>query len=300
MQHLYLLFLLAYSATLTAQTYQPIIADGRSWFSYESIVGGCPNAPLRLTDRDTTLEGETYRVLESAWEEVNTNFYPIYLVRADTNHSKLYYRFYPPVISTSQQGEFLAMDLSLQIGDTFTHPFLRTAANNDPVFTVDSVGVVAGRKVITLSEIQSGFANYYGSDISHRLRFVEGVGPSHWEGAFVCNSSLNDELVYSADIFGPVVTNCTPADCTTAIQGRIPLSLSLLPNPTTGILILTLPIASVLRIELRSVTGILLRNQKYTTSKQHHFDFGDLPSGLYLLTAITSDGRQRTERVVLR
>jgi hypothetical protein len=91
----------------------------------------------------------------------------------------------------------------------------------------------------------------------------------------------------NADFFGIRKTSC--GSLTTAVAGTGSLSLSIGPNPTSGLVWLAASEEiGELRAEIRTVEGRQLRRATFTG--QYGWDLSDLPSGVYLLSVKGSQG----------
>ena len=139
-----------------------MLQDERSWWGFVNVVDICNRAAYELAG-DTVIDGTTYRSVNRNWELAWPNaFDRPFALRADSTHARLYAR--TDGLFGVDTVEHLVMDLDLEVGALYAHPYL-ISNRPDGLFRVDSVAVIDGRKVLTLSEFDpSGFAfDYYGS-----------------------------------------------------------------------------------------------------------------------------------------
>lgn len=145
--------------------------------NYKSIFDSIPEN----TTWDIVLMGYCYAVCSDSFDIIgdsiiNAETYQelggLGFLREDTIAGKTWY--YDPIWSE----EYLVMDLSLTVGDTF---YLYDYNNNPYITIVDSVEIITGIKHVWLHE--QGFI----CGLSYPLEFVEGSGPNfgfHYQRSF--------------------------------------------------------------------------------------------------------------------
>ena len=284
------------SLSVFAQTpYQPVLEADRVWWGVINVVDVCNRAAYTL-EGDTLIDGITYRAVNRYWSQAG-GFDRPFTLRADSTHAKLYARAHD--FFTNNLEEHLVMNLDLEVGDLFEHGTL-TSTRPDGLFRVDSITIVDGRKVLTLSELGPFSFSYYGS-APNVLRFIEGIGPSHLSQDFWCSAFQDSTLIYTADVFGSDSFGCGSPVCETddTPTREIPsLPFSLSPNPATTELTIELSEADVVSLQLFRMDGKQVLAQWGLTDRQHRLSVADLGPGVYLLTLTGADGRRGTRRVV--
>lgn len=161
------------------QPYEPVISsDSTSWdIAWKELFGNVMGNLYSAGNEDTI-----YRDLY--FQSFNPNAEYVGKIREDINTGKIWYT--PPEYTV----EYLIMDLSLTIGDTFELPVFNTTI---PIEVID-VYYINQRKCIEFD---------YQTEWNEPLRFIEGVGRNiamhhFWFGDFTyvaCKYNLED-LVY--------------------------------------------------------------------------------------------------------
>jgi Secretion system C-terminal sorting domain len=158
-----LIFFISLSTTVQAQTYTPMLENGKIWnMQYETWTVGIPNSTITtlygyFIDGTTTFNATSYYILR---DSRNTD---VYYLREDIANKKVF------LYDTSNNTEKLLYDFNVQIGDVFN------AAKLNPSLTAAEKTVVAigtemkfgiNTKVYTLAS----------GNNSNCIRIYEGIG----------------------------------------------------------------------------------------------------------------------------
>ncbi len=199
------------------------------------------------------------------------------------------------------QDRYIIMDLSLNVGDTFT---MKDEYSQPRNIIVDSVYYEDGKKHIRFDDV-IGFSSYASVEITLKRCFIEGVGPT-WgfcpkeEGTtfFVCKHE-GENLFYSYPDT-TLFVNCSFnsnyfGNDVNLIEKN---SLLIWPNPTTNIFNVILP-EKVRYLAIYSITGILCFSTNFDAdmSRTFSFDMSNCSKGIYLLRVITED-TQETKKII--
>jgi len=195
--------------------------------------------------------------------------------------------------TTSSSSEALFMDLSLNVGETFS--------NGGTFFNRPRVGSVVdsvfwddlGRKHIRFNEIM--IENY-----NQKFEFIEGVGSSSGIRNLVSTSGIseytlvchfkNDTLSYSNP--SPFVENCVPSFL--SVNSLESSSIHVYPNPVVGTFVISgLATGILTNLELIDLQGKIVR---VFDPSQQSFSVEEIQSGFYLLKMKT-DSEARCVRI---
>jgi len=167
--------------------FKPIVTgDSISWDLKHEIFDGAMMENLVL--------GDTISIDSITYHNVNLNGALLGYFREDTMSGKAWFW------GATDTTEYLIMDLSLNINDTF---LVKMYADTN--VTVSSIDIINGRKTLTLNY------HYGGGFISEDLKFIEGVGPNaalfyqlddnyyDYFGYLVCKMFHDTTIVYAWD-----------------------------------------------------------------------------------------------------
>ena len=74
-------------------------------------------------------------------------------------------------------------------------------------------------------------------------------------------------------------------------------NIYMLPNPTTGVLIVNSPMAIVNQIDVIDIQGRTISSQKYDSSNQYIVDLSSLETSMYFVKVYTTEGTM-TKRII--
>ena len=301
MQRLLLPLFLLLTLTAAAQPYQSVLTSERAWMAYFRSCDICPNAPFALTG-DTLYNGLAYRTTSIVSSDNGTNF-PL-LLRESADGARLY----AATGNGAAYTEELVMDLDLAVGDTFAY----TASVPDWLempLVVSHVDTVDGRKVLTFGRAADhpcdnfySFQDAAGQTVNppDSLRFIEGVGPSHFYERFLCNTTVGDSVQWSASAYGAgPLLDCSMVNCSTPTRDLPGLTFTFSPNPATAHVDLALPGTGNYTLRLYDTTGRAWQTAEVSGTMTYRLPVAALPPGVYFLEVW--DGQRRgTQRVVVR
>lgn len=247
---------------MSAQNYQPVLkTDSTSWtIAHQELFGIVVDVFYTNTFQDSTFS-HVYS---------NDLFYPYKgKLRENAVEGKLWFT------QADSNVEYLIMDMSLQIGDTFEF-------NSGVYGQVDSVYYLDKRKVIRF--------DLFSSRWDESVKFIEGVGPSN---AFSVLSDFDWFYVtckYDQDVLNYVNNNsyfigCMPNPTGVELRADGSNQFTIFPNPAGSQTWLQLPENlpfSQMQIELYGCTGRLLHRAQ-PASQFHRIELAHLPKGLYLI-----------------
>lgn len=256
-----LLFLLAGLAASHAQPYQPMLGDSTTIWNLSRGIPDCYTFDsLYTTGEDTTINGETYKVVNwFTWVDGG--------IREDTITGKAWYR------TTSDTSEYLIMDLALNVGDSFLVKDSYQSYN----VAVDSVYLVSGKKHIRLDHW------LYMGQVQEKLEFIEGTGPTAgilYQTDYGWNYNYNNYLFCHFKDTGITYSNAGfNGDCHPICVGIDEISknntLQIYPNPTSGIFTVQ---GATGEIQVFDLFGRLV-----LTSTEAEVDMSSHPTGIYMV-----------------
>ena len=301
MQRLLLPFFLLLTLAATAQPYQSVLTPERAWMAYFRSCDICPNAPFALTG-DTLYNGLAYRTTSIVTNDNGTDF-PL-LLRESADGTRLY----AATGNGTDYAEELIMDLDLAVGDTFEYNVTVPDWLETPL-VVSRIATVDGRKVLTFGRTDDhpcddfySFQDAAGQTANppDSLRFIEGVGPSHFYERFLCNTTVGDSVQWSATAYGAgPLLDCSMINCTSPTRNLPGLAFTFSPNPATAHLDLALPGAGNYTLRLYDTVGREWQVHETTGTTTYRMPIDALPPGVYFLEV--RDGQRRgTQRVVVR
>lgn len=194
--------------------------------------------------------------------------------------------FFRPLTSNE---DILVYDISLEVGDQLTLAARWCDDENSNIAEVLRVDEVDNRRVLTFNRLVGESA------ICDTLRFIEGVGPSasvifpHFQDAVVdngaamriCHASNNNVIFYPSsgeeDFCGLMITDTEDLDISAAFRA--------FPNPTRGIIQLSIPFAAG-TLTLFDMYGQVLTQHAY----QQTLDLSSYPAGIYVINWQAENG----------
>lgn len=251
--------------------YQQLAIDSASWYLKHEIWDGAVIEHLFLEDTVTKNSKVYHEVAIEGIAGVNG---VIGYFREDTSAGKAWFWGIADVT------EYLIMDLSLSVGDSF---YVKMFAYPEAYAHVTSAEVVNGKKTLTLDY------HYGGGFISEELKFIDGVGPSAsflyqvddetaYEiyalfGYLVCTQYQGNTLVYAWDT---VTFECGPLFDGIA-QPSASAPSFFYPNPATEVIYVNLP---GIETTLFNALGLeILRTES------QNIPIAQLPVGMYYAQA---------------
>jgi hypothetical protein len=252
------------SATLMAggQPFTPVISsDSTTWdIAWKELFGNVMGRLYTVVSKDSTYYDLYFDFFGSNAEYVGK-------IREDANIGKIWYT--PP----DYTDEFLIMDLSLSIGDTFELPVFNTTT---PIVVID-VYYIDQRKYIEFD---------YQTEWNEPLRFIEGIGRNialhqFWLIGFsyVACKYNSGELVYINS--NPNFNQCEldPTGLETVQENLVKVH----PNPIGDLLYITFaePDCRNMDISIFNINGIEVYRNKAQANQV--IDLATFQKGLYLI-----------------
>ena len=229
------------------------------------------------------------------------------LIHEDTLYGRLY------------NGSILICDMSLSEGDTFC---LRGGGYYpDYNMFVDSVRIMAGRKMIFLSLIDQQDDYFFGTaynnqhpDLSFPIRFIEGIGPSYginpWGAQIIPPAGCHyhqgfDFLTYLLCMHKDGTLEYLANESLGCVQTCVGLnnypdiSTNLYPNPATQYVVLDMGTGEEMNgwVAIMDMLGKQCHQQK-AIGTSIRISVADLPTGMYFLTY--TDGKKKVTRKFLK
>ncbi len=239
---------------------------------------------------DTLINGQYYRIVNGQY-----NFDGF--IREDTMTGRAWY-----LDKSWGKKEFLIMDLSLNVGDTFS--IHRLEFPEDSLAIVDSIKYESGNKKIYLSTNDNPVLS------KESLTFIEGTGP---------NAGIISQLYQSAVHFGDgSILLCAHKDSIQTytnsslyfigqcfvLWGGIEenqlnkFKLTLFPNPTSDKVQIDYKGSLPYSIEIMNYTGKFISSKTDINSSTLDFDMTQYPHGIYLLKVTGNDGKFATGSIL--
>lgn len=247
-----------------AQNYEPVISsDSTTWdIAWKELYGNEMSILYSTINKDSTFHDLYLEYLQ------NTEY--VGKIREDSVFGKIWYT----PSGKAKDEEYLIMNLSLEVGDTFNLPVFNTTITTEVV----DVYYVNQRKYIEFD---------YQTAWDEPLRFIEGVGRNiamhhFWFGDFTyIPCKYNDgELIY-------VNTNPNFIDCelnTIRINSSYSSQKKVYPNPAKDVLFVDLSSAKYqdVIISIYDMTGTEVYNNK-TADKHTVVQLSTFNKGLYFI-----------------
>jgi len=290
------LFIISFFLTVTAgmtigQPYKSIFGTTQtSWNVAFHIMPDWVETDSLVVSSDTLINGQYYKAV---YGQHGFNGF----IREDTMTGRAWY-----LDKSWDKKEFLIMDLSLNVGDTF---FIhKIEFPEDSIAIVDSIKYDGGNKKIFLSENDNPVL------LGESLTFIEGTGP---------NAGIIFQLYQSSVQFGDgsillcahkdsiqTYTNSSPyfiGQCFVlwggVAENQLDKSkLTLFPNPTSDKVQIDYKGALPYSIEIMDYTGKFISSKTDINSSPLDFDMTEYPHGIYLLKVKGNDGKYATGRVL--
>jgi len=171
---IFILLILSAFSTTKAQTYQSIFTKNTTFniLISQSDINWSNDSVFAI--KDTVINNHIY-IKYTNWSTMTLSpFAPdfqtdYYFLREDTTIGKTY------GFDINLNKEYLLMDLSLNVGDTFWVPNFDKINGDSVAFKVDSVIYISGKKIIIFKD--NLFTN--GIQSIYKIKFIEGIGPSN-------------------------------------------------------------------------------------------------------------------------
>jgi len=276
--------------TTTGQPYKSLFGSAQtSWNVAFHIMPDWTLTDSLVVCNDTMINGHIYKYVK----DYGTSGFDGYL-REDTMTGKAWY-----LDNSWLKNEFLIMDLSLNVGDTFI--IHQESFPEDSIAIVDSIKYVGGNKVIFLSKC--GYGILLGSEC---LSFIEGIGP---------NAGIIFQLYQSSNYFAEgslllcshkdnvqVYSNSSPyfyGKCYVHYGGikenpAAYLKLSIYPNPSGDKIHIEYNGPRPYTIQIYDYSGKCISSKTDINSSPFDFDMIEYPHGIYLLKVKGNDGKYAT------
>ncbi len=211
-------------------------------------------------------------------------------IREDTITGRVWY-----LDKSIDHKEYLIMDLSLNVGDTFI--INNTPFPGDSISIVDSIKYIDGNKVLylTVNSIVIVSPDYV-------LTFIEGIGPNAGI-VYQHEQSLDYEtgtiLLCSYKDFVQVYAHSNPlfsGQCNVQSGGieenmTENLRLKIFPNPSSDKIQIELEGTMLYSLEIFDYTGKIISSKTNIYSTSFDIDMTEYPSGIYLLKVKGDDGK---------
>ena len=283
---IFALLLMTRSVAVYAQEYVPIIQEGNVWNTLDVTVGmyNTYYNNVNWFSGDTIIDDVRYAKLMGITDGDAPHLFS--LLREDDG--KVWERL-------NNQREILLYDFTANVGDTiWCGPWAGEYHYN----IVDSISIehIGGinRKKFWFG-LEYGWFGTAAAEI-----WIEGIGSDlgllYSGSASICGAYYrtlcfhqNDELVWQ---------NPNYDDCTfDAVGENIGVKKVLYPNPTRG----------TIRIEAENIRHVAIYNnlgeiifETETSDNTFEYNFGDKKSGLYIIKVRMSDGKEFTEKIVVK
>ena len=283
---IFALLLMTRSVAVYAQEYVPIIQEGNVWNTLDVTVGmyNTYYNNVNWFSGDTIIDDVRYAKLMGITDGDAPHLFS--LLREDDG--KVWERL-------NNQREILLYDFTANVGDTL---WCGLWADEYHYNIVDSISIehIGGvdRKKFWFG-LEYGWFGTAAAEI-----WIEGIGSDlgllYSGSASICGAYYrtlcfhqNDELVWQ---------NPNYDDCTfDAVGENIGVKKVLYPNPTRG----------TIRIEAENIRHVAIYNnlgeiifETETSDNTFEYNFGDKKSGLYIIKVRMSDGKEFTEKIVVK
>lgn len=268
--YLFLIICLLSNRLVNAQPYESIFGEtSTSWNIYEEIADAGDTHLLHIYN-DTTFNGFSYKYVTDDYE-FNSGY-----LREDTMEGKVW--FYSP----ETELEYLIMDLSLAVGDTF---YIDSNTETGLFALVDAVFFLDDKKHIHLN-----FPLIYGND---SLEFIEGMGTNagiyfpynyyEYFNIYLLCAYKDDIQTYSNSYFDGICEyNWTYTE--NMLQQKP--SLSVFPNPCSDVALIKFN--NIQKNNFRCViynSSMQIVYERKDISDDHFvFNKGNLNQGIYFIS----------------
>lgn len=246
---------------MSAQNYQPVLkTDSTSWtIAHQELFGIVLDVFYTNTFQDSTFS-HVYS---------NDLYYPYKgKLRENAVEGKLWFT------QADSNVEYLIMDMSLQIGDTFEiKPGLWSQ--------VDSIYYLDEKKVIQF--------DLFSSRWNEPIRFIEGAGPNNNFSVTYDFDWFYMTCKYDHDILDYVNQNslfigCMPDPTGVKEKSDLKNEITFYPNPCSGTLNINISNFNMTKISIIDLYGRVL-NQIYLQNASSLINLNDLTNGVYFIKA---------------
>lgn len=259
-----LAILLTLSNSVLIGQNQSIFGDFQTTWNYISLTCDVANVTTYVHEKDTTIDNIPYHLIND-WG----------LLRESDLNAKLWYR------SFDDEEEFLLMDLSLNIGDTFLLSSVEFIV--DTIYTEDSL------KVIEFDYIPLNCGFY------ERLKFKEGKGPNLCFD-FLLSAIESKSKLLRCHTKDSITINYLEqfgfgSDCSRDLVSAENLeigTIQIFPNPFNDYIIVRFNDTKQRTIEIYNINGLRILN-KTTTLNYLDINTEDLLKGVYIIRVKESD-----------
>jgi hypothetical protein len=293
-----LFFLTMIWGTTIGQPYKSIFGQAQTAWNVVYQLDECKLTDSLVVGGDTTIWGVDYKKIIDYYDPLGMPFFGC--IREDTNTGRVWYLDY-----TTFFDEFLVMDLSLNVGDSFL--ICNLGGGIDTAY-VDSIKYVGSNKCVILS--CSPFSNPVLSMWYEKLKFIEGIGPNagiifqihkatdFWGGRSYLLCAYKDNVqIYtntSNDFYGQCRVHLGSID-----ENKFDfLKLKLFPNPSSDKIKIDYNGCQPFSIEIYNYTGKLISLMTDINSSLFDIDMTEYPHGIYLIKVKGNDGKYATGRVL--
>lgn len=269
------------ATSLFSQPYLSALNDSTS--QWNIVIDGYCDATCTSEfthESDTIINGNNYSVLKAGANQ-------FIFVREDTTLGKMWY-----YENQYFQTEYLIMDLSLGLGDTFN---IYTDTNPSP-YIVDSVFTFNSRKHVRLSAVLSICSPEL------KIEFIEGVGTNAGLAYQGKGNYTPDMLVcYKEDttvIFQNVMFPNTCFICFVGLEEH-KFDFEVIPNPVEEEIKINFIHEEFAKIEITDIRGRLIYSY-HGLLKEHSISGSHLEQGQYILKVATEDGKFNSKKFIKR
>ncbi len=256
------------------QGYMSILGEESSeWIQYMEIPDGETFISIN-TIKDTIINTLEYKQISIDWDDQ-------YFLREDTTTGKVW------ILDAQNELEYLVMDLSLSIGDTFSTSY------NSPATVID-VHYDEGRKVIELNYLLRNWCN------EDSLSFIEGIGPDagfvYQFEQFMNNGGINNFLLCAFQNDVKVYSNEFSTESCSIIRNCVRIDVDVIhpvniyPNPSLYSVHIVLDKQISGCLELYNSIGQLCKKSSIDSDNIIEIAISDLTEGLYFIE-ITKDSQ---------
>lgn len=277
---------------LEAQTYHPLVANGKIWTTYHSMfLWEPPTSDYTKFERDTTIGSITYKRVWVATDAAMTQWQDYGIIREDAQ-KRVFYSFTEPAF------EYLLYDFNSAAGDT-----LYLHGNISP-YVLDSLGTYT---LVTGEQRKKFMLHYTGYDCSET--WVEGIGCITYgilNGGFcglvgdnpkmICgweNDTIKYHWIQYPDCF--IFTGINNL----SQNGQ---TITVFPNPASDAITVEIKtgITGSLHIEIMDLTGRIFYKQELSpTTSVIPLDDNTIPAGLYLYRIVSGKETLSTGKLTI-
>lgn len=254
-----ILLLLLISKTFFAQSgYIPTVVEGNVYKYYTPMGLGQINISYQSIQCDTIISNKTYKKIYSTNYATNNNLEYYAAIREDTSTKKVYV-FYKDSLQ-----EFLMMDFSLQVNDSFIYPYNNLTTKVDSIKIENMYG--ANRRIFYFDAISP---------------VIEGIGSNNWGLNF-----KPFKLYTQLDSFYNHGNLCYPLS-TLDINDK--KNINIYPTIVKNEIKLHFNSSNLIlyNYKIFSLNGLIIENKKMLNSTA--INISSISSGLYILQIETNE-----------